>query len=206
MPVAITAPAAITMTRSQSAATSGMTWLDTRTAQPAAASRVISRADLARAHHVEAVGRFVEHEVGRFVHQRARQRETPAFTHRQRPAGARAASAASPSWASSRSIRALTHRGGDALQFGAVLDVLANREVIVDADVFRERRRAWPARRSAARATSMPSTSTRPASGRDQAGDRADRGGLAGAVRAEQAVTMPSGTSNDTPLTRRVVP
>ncbi len=112
---------------------------------------------------------------------RARRRRSPSDSD---PAS-REASGTSPSWSSSLVDPRGPHPGGDALQVGAVFEVLANGEVIVDADVFRNH--AEPARAAiGCAATWTPSTSTRPRVGTHQAGDRTDGGGLAGAVRAEQ--------------------
>ena len=150
-------------------------------AQPA--QRVAQRA---RGQHVEAVGRLVEHDVRRVVHQRARQRGLHALAlaeavgaaveqrlHveqlRQR-LGARRRRRRAPCRAGGRSRRCSRARSA--------------------AGTGRARRDSTPMRASAARgarATSMPSTATRPASGAISAGEHAQRRRLAGAVGPEQA-------------------
>ncbi len=174
------------MTRSQSAATSGMTWLETRTARPSSASRgcrcapsraLITSRPLVGSSNTR-LARFDAPSRAPAPGAVVR----PSTTRRRggRPVPRdRVAPAASVVFGRDRGRR-------HALKFGAVLDVFANGQVVVDAD--RLGHDAEPgARLDRPRATSMPSTSTRPLSGRHQPGDRADRRRLAGAVRTEQS-------------------
>ena len=76
-------PLAITTIESQSADTSCMTWLEKSTQRPSSRKSADDGAHGARAHHVEAVGGFVEQDVLRVVHERARQRHLRALAMRE---------------------------------------------------------------------------------------------------------------------------
>ena len=70
-------------TRSQSAATSCMTCEENKTQRPCAFKVQQHLAQIADRHHVEPVGRLVEHDIAGVVHQRARQRHLDALALRE---------------------------------------------------------------------------------------------------------------------------
>ena len=73
----------MTTMRSHSAATSCMMWLENSTQRPSRLQLSQEIAQAARGHDVEAVGRLVEHDVARIVHQRARDRGLDALALRE---------------------------------------------------------------------------------------------------------------------------
>ena len=143
-------------------------------------------AQAARGHHVQAVGRLVEDHVaaGR-APARARSRSWCAGPARSLRSGGRG-SPPSPAPPTARAVRrAIAPAACRAARRSS--DVLARGQALVDAARVGQHAERAARALPASRAASMPSTSTRPLSGLHQRVEHAQRGGLAGAVGAEQA-------------------